>query len=325
MQKNYEILSPIILNFLCIPLYSQTLTIDETIKYLNNLSVKNPFTTTWPDEPGSSDPGCDYSSYYKFFITEEGLINVFEVGTNTNCRINSDNGTGEIKYRTFNVNDVDIDDAELKINCNGKDIGIDCITGYSIRDHREVKYKYRSLGFLISSDKHIIERFRNTLSYLITSGKEKYPRKYDKDDPFASSTDSLTKKMKSATEYKISFKENSGVFSISVNINGVLLNFILDSGAGESNISAETESKLLNKGVIRQKDYLDSGLYKLADGSITECKRVKIPKINVGGKIIYNVIASIGPAGSPNLLGQSFLNKINMWTIDNAKKCLIIR
>ncbi len=100
--------------------------------------------------------------------------------------------------------------------------------------------------------------------------------------------------------------------------------FILDSGAGDCSISSELENNLKASGVIKEKDYLPNALYRIADGSVSVCKRVKIPKIIVGGKIIYNLVTSIGPSGSPNLLGQSFLSKTNKWSIDNSTNQLII-
>jgi len=58
--------------------------------------------------------------------------------------------------------------------------------------------------------------------------------------------------------------------------------------------------------IIKQKDYLSNGLYKLADGPITECKRVKISKVTVGGKTIYNVITSIGSHRFAKFIGAIF-------------------
>ena len=315
---------PALLIILLLPahLFSQSLTIKETINYLNDLSLKNPFTYIL------SGSDCDHSCSYKFFITEEGLITVYQLWAHYNCKVNTVNVKRENKYGTFNVNDVDIDDIKLEIDCNGKEIDFDCITEYYEQDNIEGRLKTRSLEFLTSTN-YNKNRFRNALNYLLTSAKEKYPRKYDKDDPFVSpqsQNDSVVKKsIKPETEYKISLKEENGVFSLTVNTGGIVSRFILDSGAGESNISSGLESKLIANGTIKQKDYLSNGLYRLADGSIVECKRVKLSKVTVGSKTVYNVIASIGLENSPNLLGQSFLNKTNSWTIDNSKRILIIK
>ena len=123
---------------------------------------------------------------------------------------------------------------------------------------------------------------------------------------------------------RIPLKEENGVLSLDVSINGHIYRFILDSGAGESSMSSELEHVLIKNGTIKPQDYLANGTYILADGSTVECKRVNISKILVGNKTVQNIIVSIGPAGSPNLLGQSFLNRISKWSIDNVSKSLII-
>ena len=125
-------------------------------------------------------------------------------------------------------------------------------------------------------------------------------------------------------ENRIPLREENGVLSLDVNLNGHIYRFILDSGAGESSMSSELENFLLKNGTIKPQDYLANGSYILADGSTVECKRVNITKILVGNKTVQNIIVSIGPAGSPNLLGQSFLNRISKWSIDNVSKSLII-
>jgi predicted aspartyl protease len=125
-------------------------------------------------------------------------------------------------------------------------------------------------------------------------------------------------------ENRIPLKEENGVLSLDVNLNGHIYRFILDSGAGESSMSSELETFLIKNSTIKPQDYLANGKYILADGSTVECKRVNITKILVGNKTVQNIIVSIGPAGSPNLLGQSFLNRISKWSIDNVSKSLII-
>ncbi|MBK8310438.1 MAG: retroviral-like aspartic protease family protein [Chitinophagaceae bacterium] len=164
------------------------------------------------------------------------------------------------------------------------------------------------------------------LKYLVSIAKEQIPKEVDEvvDDPFLKRENILQNQAKK-TESKISLIEENGVFSIKATIGGkVLTKFILDSGAGECNISSDLEKKLIENGIIKNTDYLNSGLYKLADGTIIENRRVKISKILIGNKQIKNVIVSIGPSNSPNLLGQSFLNKLDSWSIDNSKKILIV-
>jgi hypothetical protein len=90
-------------------------------------------------------------------------------------------------------------------------------------------------------------------------------------------------------------------------------------------MSSDLEKKLINNGIIKPTDYRVNGLYRLADGSVVENRRVNISKIKIGNKIVHNVIISIGASNSPNLLGQSFLKKLDKWSIDNSAQLLIIQ
>ena len=166
-------------------------------------------------------------------------------------------------------------------------------------------------------------RFLNALKYLVSQIKELKYQVKETPDPY----DSLVNKELNPShkgKTPILLKPQNGVFSLSVNLNGVAARFILDSGAGESTISSEFENLLLSKGKIAKRDYLNNGLYQLADGSIVECKRIKIAKVNVGNKTLTNVIVAVTPSGSSNLLGQSFLKRNKSWTIDNSNNYLIL-
>ena len=47
--------------------------------------------------------------------------------------------------------------------------------------------------------------------------------------------------------------------------------------------------------------------------------------MRVGGHVVRDVAASVGPAvSSEPLLGQSFLSKLPSWTLDNNRHVLIL-
>ena len=117
----------------------------------------------------------------------------------------------------------------------------------------------------------------------------------------------------------------AGVYELPVRINGSLtLKFILDTGASEVNIPADVASRLLQAGTITQSDFLPGGFYKLADGSIFESSRLNIRELDMDGIKIVQVPASIGPANGLLLLGQSFLGRLESWSLDNKRHVLII-
>ena len=115
------------------------------------------------------------------------------------------------------------------------------------------------------------------------------------------------------------------MFYIEVNIGDIKKQFVLDSGASEISISSNLERELIAKGIIKKEHYLQSALYKIADGSIVTKRRVLIPKIKVGDFELYNIAASVGTSDIPLLLGKSFLDKFTKWSIDNKEDILTLQ
>ena len=124
---------------------------------------------------------------------------------------------------------------------------------------------------------------------------------------------------------EIHLQKNRGVYELPVMVNGVLtLNFILDTGASDVNIPANVARKLLQTGTITHDDLLPEQVYQSADGSLATKSRVIIRELDVGGVKVGNVPASIGPATGNLLLGQSFLRRLESWSLDNKRDVLIM-
>jgi len=116
-----------------------------------------------------------------------------------------------------------------------------------------------------------------------------------------------------------------GVYALPVEINGVLtLQFILDSGAAEVNIPADVVFTLVRTGTIKDTDFLPGKTYVLADGSTLRSPRFTIRTLKIGSRHIQDVPASVGNLTSGLLLGQSFLERLGTWGIDNQKNVLVI-
>ena len=310
--------------------FSQSLSINETIDYLNKLSAEHPGTWYYESSADallSSYDNCKNEIVYKIKYNNKSKLSIQEIKKSFGCKTISHNKVINGSLFTFDLTDFDENNIELRQEKYNNDVIIkgdiaktkfdSTINDYS-RFGVLVKYAYLSVNH-----KGYLKVLYNGMKYLASIIKEQIPKEEVEvvDDPFVKKKSEI----KNKTESKISLIEENGVKSLNVTIGGKTLSkFILDSGAGECNISSDLENKLIANGIIKKTDYLDNGLYKLADGSIVENKRVKISKIKIGNKTISNIIVSVGPAGSPNLLGQSFLNKLDKWTIDNAKKILII-
>jgi clan AA aspartic protease (TIGR02281 family) len=108
-------------------------------------------------------------------------------------------------------------------------------------------------------------------------------------------------------------------------VNGLSLNFILDTGADEVSISLSEALFMLKNGYIDENDLLNTEYYQLANGEIVEGTKLVLRTLKIGGLTIKNVEASIvHTMNAPLLLGQSALSKLGMITIDYAKNQLII-
>ncbi|MGO8945329.1 MAG: retroviral-like aspartic protease family protein [Syntrophobacteraceae bacterium] len=124
---------------------------------------------------------------------------------------------------------------------------------------------------------------------------------------------------------EIPLEKLGGIYELPVKINGVLtLNFILDTGASEVQIPADVALTLFRTGTITQSDFLPGKFYELADGSIAKNSRLIIRELDLGVIKISQVPASVGPANGSLLLGQSFLGRLESWSLDNKRHVLII-
>lgn len=124
---------------------------------------------------------------------------------------------------------------------------------------------------------------------------------------------------------EIPLKKKGGVFLLPVRINDVLtLDFILDSGASEVCIPADVVLTLLRTGTITGEDFLPGQSYRLADGTILKSPRFNIRQLEIGEQKLRNIPGVIAPVEGSLLLGQSLLEKIDIWSLDNRRGVLII-
>ncbi|TXI80818.1 MAG: hypothetical protein E6Q39_02135 [Crocinitomicaceae bacterium] len=323
----------ILLLLLSLKGFSQSLTIEETITYLNKLSAEHP--GTWYYEKSADAllnayDECKNEITYKITYDNKSKISVQEIKKRYNCKTSIRNITMNGSLFTFDVTDFDVNEIELRMDKYNNDIVLKGDIAKTEFDSSINKYSrfgvLTKYAYLSVTHKGYLKVLYNGMKYLISLAKSQVPKEEIEviDDPFVTK-ENKSKNNTITSQSKVTLSEQNGVTSLTVTVGGKITSkFILDSGAGDCNISSELEKKLLANGIIKKTDYLENGLYKLADGSIVENRRINIPKLKVGNKTISNVIVSVGPFDSPNLLGQSFLKKLNKWSIDNSKKILTI-
>jgi predicted aspartyl protease len=115
------------------------------------------------------------------------------------------------------------------------------------------------------------------------------------------------------------------VYKLKVSFGSIEKYFTLDSGANDVFINGDLERELLLDGLIKKSDYLSTHPYRMADGTMVDCRRIKLNNITIGGYTINNVIVAISDKSAGMLLlGKSLLDKFSDWKIDNKKEELIL-
>ena len=118
-------------------------------------------------------------------------------------------------------------------------------------------------------------------------------------------------------------KRSSNVFEVNAKINGSPLDFILDTGCSDVSISTAEAIYFLKNGILTEDDLGEIGVAQLANGSKIRTLSFNIKKMEIGGKTLYNVSASITDSKTaPLLLGQSVLSKLGKVNIDYSRRVL---
>jgi len=309
--------------------YGQTLSIQETINYINKKLSEN-------------------KRYEKISLSKEGILTIDNAGvytTKTEPYYDKEEKTYktekmladkcQMKISSIEITEVSCTETILsracsfKIKCKDKNtICMQCASSFSSYNSL---YKYIGKGYYYEFsmvDDYEARKIRNAFEYLFAKVAEDgtyipvRTARTDDNDPFSPSnyTGSVISNTSNQT---IQLEKNGNIYSISVSIGTIRRKFILDSGASDVSISENFERELINAGTITQKNYIASALYKLANGSIVECKRLLLPEMKVGDYTVKNVVVSV-TKGSDDvlLLGKSFLDKFSKWTIDNNTQTL---
>ena len=137
----------------------------------------------------------------------------------------------------------------------------------------------------------------------------------------SSSTVDHTEPLRSRGKKTVLKMENdNGVNYVWIEINGLRLKFIFDTGASSICISAAEASVLLRQGTLQQEDVLDVRQFQDATGSISEGTRINLKTVKIGERVLKNIEATvIDNNQAPLLLGQTALEKFGKISIDNIK------
>lgn len=116
---------------------------------------------------------------------------------------------------------------------------------------------------------------------------------------------------------KVSMEENSGVYLVPINVNGLDLKFIFDTGASSICISSAEAAVMVRQGKISQDDILGQEQFQDATGDISVGTVINLKTVEIGGIVLHNVEATVvDNIAAPLLLGQTALAKFGKISID---------
>ena len=118
----------------------------------------------------------------------------------------------------------------------------------------------------------------------------------------------------------------NGVRFVWIEINGIRLRFIFDTGASSICISPAEATVLYRQGTLSDDDIIDKEYFQDATGKISEGTKINLRTVKVGNITLKNVSATvIDNVDAPLLLGQSVLENFGNIEIDNNNSLIIFK
>lgn len=118
----------------------------------------------------------------------------------------------------------------------------------------------------------------------------------------------------------------NGVRYVWIEINGIRLRFIFDTGASSICISPAEATVLYRQGTLQKEDILNVQYFQDATGEISEGTKVNLREVKIGNMILENVEALvIDNVNAPLLLGQTVLERFGSIEIDNVNSEIIFK
>ena len=115
----------------------------------------------------------------------------------------------------------------------------------------------------------------------------------------------------------IQMVKEGGIYKIPALVNGVPLLFVFDTGASDISISSVEAAFLQKQGTLKPEDIQGTQRYQDAGGNISVGMVVRLRTVQLGGRTLRNVQASVvNSTAAPLLMGQSALSQFGKISID---------
>jgi predicted aspartyl protease len=124
---------------------------------------------------------------------------------------------------------------------------------------------------------------------------------------------------------EVPFVKRRGNLWLPATINGKLtLDFALDSGAADVSLPAHVLADLRRMGLVGEDDLLGLRQHSLADGTKRKVHIFRLRSLAVGTREVHDLLGSSGDTEGPPLLGQSYLGRLDRWSVDNHRQMLVL-
>jgi aspartyl protease family protein len=121
-------------------------------------------------------------------------------------------------------------------------------------------------------------------------------------------------------------EEESGVRYVWIEVNGIRLRFIFDTGASSICLSPAEATVLYRQGTLVEDDILNTEYFQDATGKISAGTSINLREVKIGNIVLNNVHALVvDNVEAPLLLGQSVLERIGTIQIDNINKVIVFK
>jgi len=316
-----------IIGFFSLDVCCQELSINETLEYLNytiNDDLLNIPTFLDGDREIqlSVSDNCNLHIKYFWKNNQDALFYEYlEKKLDYNefiIPVNEISKLGKCKFNQFNCVTMHcLDGSKNCIKVPYEAIMWNYGANFSDRPKARNHFDYVHLFYL--SNKQNQSKVYNALSYLRTLLDLEKKRSEDKDHFL--NTNSNRNKLRRET---VNLRTDGGIYYLEIELGGIRTKAYLDSGASSVSIPKNIENKLLQQGIINEKNYGDPVLMTIADGSVYAADRFIIPTLILEGVEAYNVTCTVNSSEDIVLLGQAFLGLFKTWKIDNELNELIL-
>ena len=116
---------------------------------------------------------------------------------------------------------------------------------------------------------------------------------------------------------KIRMVKENGVYYVRIEVSGLNLRFIFDTGASSISISSAEAAVMYRQGLITEDDILGASQMQDATGGISTGVIVNLRSVKIGDIILNNIQATVvDNIQAPLLLGQTALSKFGKVSLD---------